>query len=346
MDLNESQLRQAAVDYMVEMGSIRWTSEQTFDYSFNSKLLVYEAGKTFLGMVYNNGQSGLEAFLSVLDSDHVYRLNDTGWDTAPGNSCATSIRHVWQLVSPDVEFNYSIDMMPVGSGKGMVSVGKIRWDLYDGKNTTESILKHTPTEDVLQSYAEAEPGDAMMRYLDKGGHALLVTKPAKVKRNPDGTIDPDGSFMYLTDQNNLLNTVREYPSSWKIDRETTFTKALDCGWLPVSIAAFRAEKVPMPEVVMYGAPTAEALKAGIGLSGELRSNYCMTSVGIEIRKGKRIVSRQEVYPYARSILLSKVRNLPDTKNLKAGSYELRLRVKAGLYCFETSPVTFEIGSAS
>ena len=81
----------------------------------------------------------------------------------------------------DVEFNYSIDMMPVGSGKGMVSVGKIRWDLYDGKNTTESILKHTPTEDVLQSYAEAEPGDAMMRYLDKGGHALLVTKPAKVK---------------------------------------------------------------------------------------------------------------------------------------------------------------------
>lgn len=343
MELDEAQLRRAVVDYMIEMASIRWTAEQTFDYSFNSKLLVYEAGKTYLGMVYNNGQSGQEAFLSALDSDHVYRLKDVDWNTAPGNSCATSIRHAWQLVSPEVEFNYSIDMMPVGSGKGMIPVGKIRWDLYDGKNTTESILKNTPTEDVLQAYAEAAPGDAMMRYLDKGGHALLVTKKASVAHRADGTIDPDQSFMYLTDQNNLLNTMREYPSSWKIDRETSFSKALECGWLPLSIAAFGEERVSMPEVYLYGAPSKEALEAGTGFTGELKSNYCMTNVVIEILKGKRIIVRQEVYPYAKFLKLKSVKNLPETDRLPAGTYELRLKVKAGLYFYEMPSVTFQAG---
>ena len=340
--LGEADLRREAIRYMIAMASVKWTANDRFDYSFNNKLLVYEPGQTYYGVIYNNNRNGLEAFTDAIDENGVLHVKDTGWDSCPGNSCATSIRHAWQLVSPEVEFNYCIDMMPVGPGKGMAPVGKIRWDLYDGKNTTESILKNMPEEDVLEAYIAAKPGDGMVRYLDTGGHALMVTKEPYVKRDRNGIINKDESTLFLTDQNNLLNTTREYLSSWKIDKAVTFTKALECGWLPVSLKVFREGRAEKAYVKAYGAPTEESLAKKIDLLGELKSNYCFVNVSAKLTRGRKTIASVTVHPYERTFSLRKLRFGKTIEALQSGSYKLTLTAKAGVYEFEPLSVSFQI----
>ena len=56
---DEVDLRQKVVDYMYAMANIKWTAGILLDYSNYSATLVYEPGKTYLGMVYNSNGNGL-----------------------------------------------------------------------------------------------------------------------------------------------------------------------------------------------------------------------------------------------------------------------------------------------
>ncbi|MBQ8579146.1 MAG: hypothetical protein IJ448_00440 [Oscillospiraceae bacterium] len=332
------QLRQIAVDYMYKMAKVVWTSNQRIDYSFNNESLIYEAGKTYVGMIYNNCRNGLEAFREALDEKGVYQLEDIGWDTAPGNSCATSIRHAWQMISPDVEYQYSIDMMPYYKDTGVQPIGDIDWTLYDGKNTTNSIVKNTDKNVILEAYALAQPADGFMRYLDTGGHALMVTLPPVVVRNADGTIDPEASFVFLTDQNNKMNTFRDYPSSWKVDRQVSFEKAYTDGWLPVTVKELQEGNAPAPVFEISGQPTAAALAAGHGLAALVKSNYCIMTLRAELRREGQLLQEAQLHPYKREVSLE---NLAiSLKDLPAGAYQLSVSARVGLGGAELFNVDF------
>lgn len=332
------QLRQIAVDYMYKMAKVVWTSSQRIDYSFNNESLIYEAGQTYVGMIYNNCRNGFEAFCKALDDKGVYQLEDIGWDTAPGNSCATSIRHAWQMISPDVEYQYSIDMMPYYKDTAVLPIGQINWDLYDGKNTTNSIINNTDKNVILEAYALALPADGFMRYLDTGGHALMVTLPPVVVRNADGTIDPEASFVFLTDQNNKMNTFRDYPSSWKVDRQVSFEKAYTDGWLPVTVKELQEGNAPAPVFDVFKQPTAGALAADHGLAAVVRSNYCIMTLRAELRCAGKLLQEAELHPYKREVSLE---NLAiSLKDLPAGAYHLSVSARVGLDGAELFNVDF------
>lgn len=326
-------LRQIVVQYMYDMANIEWTAGPLIDYSFNNKSLIYRPGEKYLGMIYNNCRNGLEAFKKALNENGTYALEDVGWDTAPGNSCATSIKHAWQMISPDVEYQYSVDMMPCYKETGVLPVGNINWAAYDGKNTTDSVLKNTDKKDVLEAYAMALPGDGFMRYLDHGGHALMVTLKPVVVRCADGSVNPQESFVFLTDQNNVLNTIRGYPSSWKIDHKISFEKAYVDGWLPVTVKELREGKAPVPVCEITGAPTGKALASGNGLKGSVKCNYCLMTVRAEIRKNNavgEVVTVGEVHPYTRSFDLRQMEEKLAWREIQAGSYWFILTVAVGL----------------
>ena len=291
-------LRKIAVDYMKAMASVEWTATKRIDYSNVNKTLIYEPGQKYLGMIYNNNRNGLENFKMALDADGNYVLDDIGWDTAPGNSCATSIKHAWQLISPDVEYEYSINMMPYYAETHVLPIGRIRWDAYDGRNTTNTVLAATDINDLYEAYAMALPGDGFMRYLDTGGHALMVTLPAKVVRREDGTIDPDLSEVYLTDQNNPINTRREYPSSWKVDRPLTFTKSYSEGWLPVTVKELVEGRAAAP---VFSLKTGEKAEDTV-----LSCNYCLMTVALKLvgADGEPLTEPLVFHPYLREVALS------------------------------------------
>ena len=312
-------LRGIVVDYMKRMASVEWTASTLIDYSSNSKSLVYKPGQKYLGMVYNNNATGLEKFLSILDENAVSTETNTSWNESPGNSCATSIRHAYQQVSADVEYGYSFDMLPFYENTGIIAIGNIDWSQYNGTNTLTTVFAVNDRDDLLEAYALMKPGDSLVRYIDTGGHAQMITKDPFIVRTKEGKIDPENSYLYISEQNNLLNNTREYPSSWKWDYPVSFATAQNGSYLPVTIEALVTGVTKKPEFETSSVPTAEDLAGGT-IKGNVKCNYCMNEVKIEVLKDGEPVISYVTYPYARSFGLKTIRNEIGLKELEAGSY--------------------------
>ena len=317
---DEADLRKMAVDYMYAMANVKWTAGIRLDYSSNSKSLVYEPGKTYLGVVYNNNANGFEAFLAVLDGNNKHIGTDAGWNTSPGNSCATSIRHAWQQISPTVDYGYSADMMPYYANTGILPVGNIDWSVYNGSNTNSIVEKHD-SQVIAQAYAMMLPGDALVRYLDNGGHALMLTKNPTVVYKADGTIDMNNSFVYLTDQNNRLHNRRQYPSSWEVDRAVSFASALADGYLPVTCAELVSGKTATPTFELTMKPTVTAVQNGT-VKGTVKSNYFINTVRIEIFSGDNLVASAETHPYKQTCGFSALGKELKIAELPTGKYKM------------------------
>ena len=313
---------------MVNMASIEWTAGVLIDYSSQSTTLVYKPGEKYLGMVYNNNATGLEKFLSILDENNVSVETKTSWNESPGNSCATSIRHAYQQVSPVVEFGYSADMLPYYEKTGIVAIGNIDWSHYDGSNTLISVFNQNDRNDLLEAYALMQPGDSLVRYIDTGGHAQMITKEPFVMRKSDGTIDPDNSYLYITEQNNLLNHTRELPSSWKVDYPVSFATCQNGSYLPVTIQALIDGEADAPTFEFSSAPTKEDLASGT-IKGNLKCNYAINEVRFEFKSGGEVVKSFSTYPYARSFGFKTVRAELGLADLPAGDYEMTVTAITG-----------------
>lgn len=337
---DEVDLRQIVVNYMYAMANVQWTAGAQLDYSkYGASNLIYETGKTYLGMVYNNNATGLELFLSVLDKDGQHTGTETGWNEAAGNSCATSIKHAWQQISTTAGFTYSADMMPCYRYSGVVAIGNIDWSVYDRTNT-KTAIEGNKREDILEAYALTLPGDALVRHLgDAGGHALMVTRAPTVVRNADGSINLVDSYLYLTDQNNNLNNKREYPSSWTVDAKVSFSSALQDGYLPVTVAELRDGKTVVPVFELSGAPKAEDLAGGT-ISGTVKSNYCLNTVTVQICSGGEVVAEAAAHPYADSFRLETLAELLGLADLPAGEYTLTVSAAVGLDAQELLRIPF------
>ena len=314
---------------MYDMANVQWTASQKIDYSFNNKSLVYQPGQTYLGMIYNNNKTGLEKYMTILDESGKHIGTDFDWDHSPGNSCATSIEHALQLVSPVVEYSYSADMMPYYANTGILALGNINWGAYDGKNTKKSLVPATEAQDHYEAFALTLPGDCLVRYLDKEGHAQMVTLEPKVERKEDGSIDPNKSMIYITDQTNSMNNSREYPSTWNVDKGVTFAEARTKGYLPVTIAALQEGKTPAPYIEFADGPTEQDLEMST-LNGVITSNYKVMTVRAEITKGKDVVASASCHPYEKEVMLDAIS--PELKmwELPKGKYTLTVTVEAGL----------------
>ena len=326
----EVDLRQMVVDYMYAMANIRWTAGQTLDYSnYGANNLIYEAGQTYFGMVYNNNATGLEKFQSILDTNGLNVDSEIRWDSAAGNSCATSIRHAWQQISTTAGFGYSADMMPCYRYSGVVAIGDIDWSCYD-RTHTKTVIQGNSRDVILEAYALTLPGDALVRHLgDAGGHALMITKAPTVVRNEDGSINLVNSYLYLTDQNNNLNNKREYPSSWTVDAKVSFSSALQEGYLPVTVAELRDGRTEVPRLELEGVPTEQEVTLG-NVTGTVKSNYCINTVRLEIRSGDRVVVDAAAHPYAVSFSLQELGQALNIQDLSAGEYTLVVIAEVGL----------------
>lgn len=332
--------RQLAVDYMKAMANIKWTAGIDMDYStLGAANLIYESGKTYLGMVYNNNKTGLEDFMSILDEDNNYIGTVHSWNSSPGNSCATSVEHAWQQSSPSVEFSYSINMMPYYKETGVLPIGDIDWSLYNEKNTY-SIIDNTDKSVIFEAYALSLPGDGFIRYLDTDGHAMMVTKEPVIVRNADGSINPDKSCVYLTDQNSRLTFAREYPSSWEVDAEFTFNKALAGGYLPVTNAEFQSGVAPDATFDVSNYPKAEELAKGI-INGNVKCNYCINVIRMELLSGDEVVASSVSYPYARTVGYKEMGKELGLKDLASGKYTLKMTAEIGFGSITLVNVAFE-----
>lgn len=340
----EAKLREKVVQYMYDMANVEWTpgQEMNFGKHCNSPSLVYKPGQRYLGQMYNAGGNGIEVFLDALDAENTYVSEDTSW-CGPGNSCSSSVRRAWQQISPNVEYQYTVDMMPCFPETGVIAVGNIRWETYDGNNTSDSVLKETPKADVMEAYALTLPGDGMMRHSEQtGGHALMVTLEPTVVRDTEGNIDPDQSFLYMTDQNNTINNTRSLPSSWKVDAKVAFSKVYADGYLPVTIPELREEETVAPDFQAEGVPAGQDLLT-TGVKGLIKSNYRLVSVTAELSKAGssgELVTRAVRHPYTKDFDLTELAAELMLRELPPGEYFFKVVAATGLGSDVVAEVAF------
>ena len=331
---DEVDLRGMVVQYMYDMANVQWIAASDMDFRdmCNSTSLYYRAGQTYLGMTYNDNRTGIEQFRTILDASGkhtgVYSSTEDAWQNSPGNSCATSVEHAWQVVSPTIEYEYSRDMMPYYPGTNVLPVGDIDWSTYDGSNTNSIIAANSQTV-VMEAYALTHAGDGINRYLGTGGHAMMITKEPEVVRDAQGNIDPNNSYIYLTDQNNGLNNSRQYPSSYTVDAKKSFALVYSEGYLPVTFAEVQQGRAPIPTFALDGDVQEAALNQGY-LTGSIESNYNLMTITAEVTANGQVVASASAHPYTKRFALQEMSDDLGINQLASGNYHLTIAAEVGL----------------
>lgn len=319
------------------MANIQWTAGATLDYSNQSggsSSLKYVKGTTYKGMPYNNAQSSYELFKDTVVNG-TYSPSSTSWDSAPGNSCAISIRHAWQSIGPAVRFDSSKDLNPV-LGTGVLKVGDINWSSYTLANpSTQSVIyAHSDPYVIINAYALVGKGDAFVTFTNGHGHSFMVVSNSPVYSG--GQIDYSKSKITVLEQNNYLSTSSDgYSTSWRtltVDYYYLYEK----NHLPVTCQALQDDKAEVTENTVTGASTSTDLVTCY-LKGNLTSNYFLKQVTAEVTNaGGKVVASAKDYPASYNATVAAKRysfaDLAPELNLAsvpAGDYTLTIKVKAG-----------------
>jgi len=341
-------MRKTVSDYMRKMGLVEWTAKDTADYSSEwdiTKGLIYEAGKTYRGMPYANQQCGFEIFEAHLDENNVY-VGSTVFDDCYGNTCTTSIKNAWYLVSNTINFRYAIDMFPYpDKDTGVLPLGDIPWGEYDGKNTSKSVLKKTDKTTVFEAYSQLQLGDAIVYYHDNNGHGRMVTGEVKTARNADGTINGDRSYVIITDQTShfIKNSDSPLPTHWNVDRKFSFADLYSDGYLPVTIRELKEGKAEEPEFKMLNKPIAKTFEGTKTFRGTVNSNYKLILATVSITDGNgNTVFTHTATPEGMNYDLTELNSLFDLKTLTEGSYTFSVKAAIGFGEFEVYSLNFEL----
>ncbi len=332
-----SEMRERVVSYYRDLLSIRWTPEETMDFSSDKETLIYEAGKTYAGLPYaNQMDSTLEEMMGWME-DGVY-VGPKTFKTVIGVDAASSITAAWALVSPSVAYTYSKEMLP-GNSYGPVAVGSYdpgeRTSLDDAK-TTLAIIADSDPDVIYESYAAALPGDALLyRYGTTGASVMVMERPVVVRN--DGKIDPDASTISILSVKSVLWYDEEGVGHTSYEESYTFTELIEKYYVPISTPELVSERTEDPEFSLSDELTEEQILENEGLYGTLHSNYRIFSVTAVLSSSGETVSETVRYPVntvnnkmvGNTFDLSELNNGLALATQKPGEYVLKLSMHAG-----------------
>ena len=271
-------LRQACVRHMARMGSVPWTPDVTLHYLNPAKNpvsdQVFPAGVQRFGMPYTQNHSPLERFEASFDEngrlrDFVKEKTDDydGFDRWLGNDCSGAVYWAWSRVGCSFDFSVTGEMLPWCAEHGILPVGE--YD-FDRETLTEPIVKRNGEQRMAESWAQLQPGDAVVNKYPDWGHVRLCETAAVVMRRQDGTVDLDESYVFTHEQGGALG-VRNLPgwnNSWLLHHRYTFRDLWDAFYVPVTIRELHD-----------GVRPEQALAADVqGLNrGTVRSNWRIIS---------------------------------------------------------------------
>ena len=235
---NVQALRQAAIDYMREMSQIKWTASEDIDLTVIKNTLFYKKGETYYGVIYNTnkGVDG-ETFASYIDENGIFR-GPVAKKECPGNHCTSTILITWRKLGDKNKANWSVDMMPQ-CGTGILSVGKYEWRKED--KTTIEMVDRTPEQDLYEDYALMQCGDAILYCFGPTGHARMI-KDNVVVRNPDGTINPDESYITSIEQTSSFDKNAPVNTTWFVDHKYYYQRIREKKYGPITIQLFQEEE--------------------------------------------------------------------------------------------------------
>lgn len=201
-------LRQIVVEEAARTANIAWTTDKTiYAYSPSGSSVVSTSGSVYVyptqyayqGPVYERVSCSFRERYqaSVVDGKHTAGYIN---DLALGMDCQTFAFNAMSRVSRTNGngVSYYAGASGMRMIDGLKSNGRVFWTELD-------VIPYNTPQELFACYAKQKPGDVLFEYTSAGGvHVRLVAKVVPVY-NADGTIDPDASKMYCTEQTSTFS---------------------------------------------------------------------------------------------------------------------------------------------
>ena len=271
---NPTDRRNAVEAAMRAMLTVRWTPTAETVYSYNplaytdrntvnetefeKDQITLEKGKVYQGLPYTLGSAGLEAFLyGLAPTAGVYSIplfsralsGSSVISARVGADAADMVFWALAKVAPSVKFTSTSNMT---EANGLLPVGE--YEMTGVTDTlaglTDDVASANGTDVMYESYAALQKADVLFADTDALSHAMLVVS-VSVAKNPDGSINPNESYVIVLEQTdkNLLayealsDTEKEAKMGevlviGGIDVKYTFAQLYSDGFLPVTVSEF------------------------------------------------------------------------------------------------------------
>ncbi len=308
--------RRALVEaQMRAMLSVKWSpktdltyspktnSISTSDATYNSTRLDYSPNVVYQGLPYSQGTSNLDQFLIHTDSvdengipvmNLDYRALYYNHDYARlGADDFDMLIWAWSYAGNNALCWYQEDAIP---SRGFLYLGGLDMtaEVADKSlaNDTDNICAKNGEEKLYKAYALLQKGDGLFRMDERATTAMMVVS-VDVKKNPDGSINPDQSkVVYLRQTRDNLDSGKiaqagaySYKDGSKkdlvvigdIDKEMTFAQLFNNSFLPVTFKELN-DGTPLPKgAAVSTGRYKDALKAATYNNDILYNGFMVTT---------------------------------------------------------------------
>lgn len=239
-------LRQAAIDYMLEEANVVWypgedfsTSEYFEDQGWGIDL-TYKKGVEYRGLPYANSYSTIADFERYLDPGRVFttspdRWLGASWRSVPGFECASSV--ITALAHFSDISGYSSSFCPGDKSFNAVPVGDYTYK--EGTVSTKEITSSNGTDKMFECYALLQKGDVIMRRTESGSAHVRMIHDNRVYRRNDGTILTK-SYVTTLEQTNRFDKTRTdgVNTTWYIDHTYTYDTLFLSFYVPTTVKEY------------------------------------------------------------------------------------------------------------
>ncbi len=289
LDIGEEKMRQIVAEHAKMFASVPWVSDGTIYTDYQSvasdkrKFLIYGKGVLHHGLVYDRAlKIGYEMFTDQI-KDGKY-IGGTISGDAWGADCYS---YVYDCISR-ISREYSFVIWQTQSANSLKLMDSIKHD-ESPTFTNIDILPYNTEQEMYEGYAQLDQGDVITHFTTAGAvHIRITGHPATVVRNPDGTIDPDKSYVqcyeqtggmryyfrlpdgsvmfeYYLDEGRMPEALQEYQAahpeqefmyctSTYIDEKYTFKELLGTNYVPLTLREYETGKVEDIDVQMLLQP--------------------------------------------------------------------------------------------
>ena len=270
-NMTEDELRQLAVDAFRINLTFTWTptTDVTYSYTLLEKTRTYYLPKdiAYSGLCYASGyeRGTIWKVLKYYDKETGaldVEAMGPNFLYVMSSACSRGCQWGWNRVSNSSGLSWmttyeqgQCNIVPVGPYT--YKPNKYTFDYGDG---TVQIIKENGTQTMFESYANMKPADGV--YSSSVYHVMMCSQAPVIERWPDGTIDPDRSYVLVLEQDAVGSSSdsKNYQQSngvtlrplGGVDNKYTFKQLLDKGYVPFTLKEFTCEDPVEPGKAWIG----------------------------------------------------------------------------------------------
>lgn len=331
-NMTEDELRQLCADAFRINLSFTWTPTQDILYSYTllDKTSNYHLpkGLAYSGLCYASGfeRGTIWKVLKYYDKEtgalDIEAMGDN-FLYVLSSACSRGAQWGWNRVSNSHGLSwmttYEQGMCNIALvGPYTYAPNKYSFDYGDG---TVQIIKENGDQTMYESYANMKIADGL--YSSSAYHVMMCSQAPVIERWPDGTIDPDRSYMLVHEQgakgssSDALNYAQSNGVTLRplgtVDNKYTFAQLLNKGYIPFTLKEFTGEDPVEPGKAWIGTEFATVengkdMTIHNILTKTLFGNYALCTIEFQVKNpdGEVLMSCSpdiDTYPSDYSVLL-------------------------------------------